>query len=164
MKFAVTGHRPDKLGGYQNNTCHVAIKKHMRMLWTKFAATDTDKTNEAISGMALGCDQWWAEIGMEAGAQLLAYIPFPGFDGRWPQSSRDHLAKILLMASEVIMVDSNTTYSAVKLQKRNERMVDDCDTLVAYWTGVPGGTANCIKYARATYPDKPILIINPLKL
>lgn len=163
MRIAVTGHRPDKLGGYDENPCHVAVKDHMRNLIRHYLDTSGEMI-EVISGMALGCDQWWAEIGVDEGALLLAYVPFPGFDSKWPSTSRAHLLALLASASEQIVVDPDPAYSAAKLQKRNERMVDDCDILVAYWTGAAGGTANCIKYARATYPDKPIFIYNPLAI
>ena len=46
------------------------------------------------------------------------------------------------------------------MQKRNEYMVDNCDLLIACWSGVKkGGTYNCVKYAIKN--NKRIIVINP---
>lgn len=45
--------------------------------------------------------------------------------------------------------------AARKLQKRNEWLVDRVDTLLAVWTGRPGGTANCVRYAERV--GKPVI-------
>ncbi len=34
-------------------------------------------------------------------------------------------------------------------QRRNEFMVDASDALAAFFDGSPGGTANCVRYARS---------------
>lgn len=45
------------------------------------------------------------------------------------------------------------------MQKRNEWMVDRIDELLAIYNGTPGGTKNCIDYAKKL--GKPITIICP---
>lgn len=44
-------------------------------------------------------------------------------------------------------------------QQRNQWMVDRADAVLAVWDGSPGGTANCVNYARKV--GKPITIIDP---
>jgi uncharacterized phage-like protein YoqJ len=39
-------------------------------------------------------------------------------------------------------------FTSYAMQIRNEWMVDHCDLLVALWDGSPGGTGNCIRYAK----------------
>jgi uncharacterized phage-like protein YoqJ len=143
MKIAFTGHRPNKLGGYDPktnkyewfiNTLHSFIKQ-------------IKETNiEFISGMALGIDQWAAEYAIHQGIPFHAYIPFEGQEKMWPESSKNTFRKILSKAASVKYI-CDPGYAPYKMQKRNEAMVDDCDLLIAVWDGSKGGTYNCVKYA-----------------
>jgi hypothetical protein len=50
--------------------------------------------------------------------------------------------------SEVVVV-GNSNYSVRRYFRRNERMVDDADLVIAFWDGrEDGGTVGCIKYAQ----------------
>ncbi|MFZ2410072.1 MAG: hypothetical protein WAW23_00725, partial [Candidatus Methanoperedens sp.] len=40
-------------------------------------------------------------------------------------------------------------FSMDAYQRRNEFMVDAADVLAAFFDGSPGGTANCVRYARS---------------
>ena len=142
MRIAVTGHRPDKLGGYNNLEAHKAIRRHMRA----FLEQAPDVELALISGGALGIDQFWMEVGIFLGLSVIAALPFEGFDRKWPATSRRKLDKLLDHCDEVLYV-CEPGYHPNKLQKRNEWMVDNCSALVAYWNGTPGGTANCLDYA-----------------
>ncbi len=151
---AFTGHRPDKLGGYNlpNPTyIHVcrAIEKALIQL----------KPDKIISGMALGVDQWAANVAMKLGIPFIAAVPFLGQEGKWPDSSQRLYKKLLNKAAEIVIV-SEGGYAAGKLQTRNKWMVDHCDILIAVYNGdVTGGTANCVKYAKEH--DKEIFLITP---
>lgn len=153
MIVAFTGHRPDKLGGYTlpnpiyNNVCR-QIEAQLREL----------KPEKIISGMALGVDQWAAYIAFKNKIPFVAAVPFKDQDSVWFQESKLAYAKLLAKAVEVVIV-SEGGYSAHKLQIRNEWMVDHCDKLIAIWDGTPGGTCNCIKYAKSK--NKDIIFINP---
>lgn len=50
-------------------------------------------------------------------------------------------------------------YEPWLMQKRNEFMVDNCDTLISIWDGSSGGTGNCVAYA--TKKNKDIIRIDP---
>ena len=52
-------------------------------------------------------------------------------------------------------------YAVRKMQKRNERMVDNSDAVIAVWDGTPGWISNTVDYVRER--GKPILMIDPLK-
>jgi uncharacterized phage-like protein YoqJ len=144
LYIAVTGHRPDKLGGYnESNPIAVAVKRHMKEYLGKFNPEET----MVISGMALGVDQWWAETAIELGIPFIAAIPFFDMEHQWPQSSKDRFNRILKCASDVTYI-CKPGYEAWKMQERNKWMVNYCDELVAYWNGSAGGTANCVQYAQ----------------
>ena len=139
MIVCATGHRPDKLGGYG---LHVESKlKRLAFTWLK-----EHRPNKAISGMALGWDQAFAQAALELEIPLIAAVPFLGQERAWPQSSQEKWKTILDRAEEVVTV-STGGYAVWKMQKRNEWMVDQSDRVLALWDGSSGGTGNCITYA-----------------
>jgi|688.fasta_scaffold40197_4 uncharacterized phage-like protein YoqJ len=154
MKIAVTGHRPNKLGN--EYSMDGPVSKRITSSLTDFVLSQ--KPEMLISGMALGVDLLFAKVAIEHRIPFTAAVPFIGQELRWPQCSRDRYAQILSLASEVVVVCPGG-YSAFKMQKRNEWMVDHCDLLIAVWDGTSGGTANCVQYAQST--SKEIFRINP---
>lgn len=144
MSIAVTGHRPDKLGGYNNVEGFKAIRRHMRA----FLLEAPEGEIELISGGALGIDLLWMQTGILIDFPVIAALPFPGYDSRWPDASRREYEKWLDKCREVRYI-CEAGYHPAKMQTRNEWMVQQADSLVAYWNGSAGGTCNCVAYAQA---------------
>jgi len=150
---AFTGHRPSKVGGYKlPNPTYIRVCQSIEQVLRDL------KPEKAISGMALGIDQWAASVCIKNKVPFLAAVPFVGQENIWPEDSKRIYNILLAKAAEVVVV-SEGDYSAVKLQLRNEWMVDHCDKVIAVWDGTQGGTANCVKYAQSLKKD--IIIINP---
>ncbi len=153
MIVAFTGHRPPKIGGYKlpnptyNRICQ-AIERTLIEL----------KPEKAITGMALGVDQWAANICIKLKIPFIAAVPFPGQECKWPENSQRIYKVLLSKASDIVMV-SDAPFQAKKLQIRNEWMVDQCDKLIAIYDGTEGGTCNCVKYAEKH--NKDIIRIDP---
>jgi len=145
--LAGTGHRPNKLGGYGDEIYYKLIR-------LAEAALRTCTPEKVISGMALGWDQALAQTAVNLGVPFVAAVPYVGQDGVWPIRARDRYANILGKAAEKVIV-SPGNFSALKMQKRNEWMVDNGTHVLALWDGTPGGTGNCIKYAEKV--GKPII-------
>lgn len=141
MIIAGTGHRPDKLGGYND-------KVKSKLVYLAEVGLKMNEPYGVISGMALGWDQALAIAAIELGIPLLAALPFKNQDCKWPDRSRKEYKNILSKADKIVIV-SDGEYSASKMQKRNKWMVDNCDLLLALWNGSFGGTANCIEYANS---------------
>ena len=153
MIVAFTGHRPLKIGGYDipnpiYDTICAEIKKTLLEL----------KPDQAISGMALGVDQWAAEICVELKIPFTAAIPCFNQDRKWPATSQYKYRKLLKLAEHQVTV-TQSYYTHEVMQARNEWMVDNSDILIAVWNGTPGGTANCVKYAQKQ--GKRIIRIRP---
>lgn len=138
MILAATGHRPDKLGGYDEATFDRLTAFARRTLSDRGPA-------KVISGMALGWDQAVATAAVQLGIPFIAAVPFQGFAARWPQGSRYRLTALLCDAAEIHVVSE--VPGARALQLRNEWMVDRADRMLALWNGSWGGTFNCIQYA-----------------
>ena len=153
MIVCFTGHRPNKLGGYEvpnpiYNSCYEALTKALREI----------KPKKAITGMALGVDTWAALVCLDLEIPYIAAVPFEGQEGVWPQKSKWQYQSLLSTAEKVHYV-CDPGYSPKKMQIRNEWMVDNADVVIAVWNGSNGGTANCVKYAMKQ--NKRIFRINP---
>ncbi len=140
----ITGHRPNKLGGYASSPIQIEVRAWMRAELNTFHLRYGPRLR-AISGMALGVDQWWAEEALRLGVPLHAYVPFIGQEAAWPIASREHYQHLLGQA-ETVVICSPGGYAARKMQIRNQRMVDDAQIYLAVWDGTYGGTANCVGY------------------
>lgn len=139
---AVTGHRPDKLGGYDRETEQKLID---------FATMVLKKLEPlyVITGMALGWDQAVAQACIDLSIPFHAYIPGTWQPNKWRANSKDVWEELMEHAQEIINCDPDERgYAAWKLDHRNKQMVDAAHYVLALWDGSSGGTGNCVAYAR----------------
>ncbi len=127
--YAVTGHRPDKLGGHDADDNFRAIRRHMR----DYLQALPEKRPGLLSGGALGIDQLWIEVGIYLHLPVTVALPFEGYDSKWPAVSREEYRKLLDKCTQVLYI-CKPGYHPSKLQTRNEWLVKNSDVLVAYWT------------------------------
>lgn len=153
MILGITGHRPDKLGGY-----HIPNPTYTRVCREIEKVFQDLKPEKVITGMALGVDQWAAFIAYKLNIPFLAAVPFEGQEKKWPSKSQDLYNKLLKKATEIVIV-SPGGYESSKMKTRNRWMVDYSDKMLAVWDGSSGGTGNCINYA--TSVEKEIIRIDP---
>lgn len=172
-----TGHRPNKLGGYnydsyKNIKIKNIIQKEVEALINK------KDINTFIVGGALGFDQMAFQVlfSLKNKYEIIikVAIPFEQQDSNWPQSSKNFYRNQLKLADELIYVDKlenykikniqEDIYHITKMQKRNEYMVDNADYLIACHDGTNGGTKNCIDYWIKMKKENSPIIINPKNL
>jgi len=157
MRLGITGHRsdklPDKATGYEipNPTYNYVYQE----IEKKFKELNPEKI---ITGMALGTDQIAAIIAYRLGIPFIAAIPFEGQEIKWIPKSQEIYHKLLNKASETVIV-SGGEFSAGKMQERNKWIVNYSDIMLGIFDGSPGGTANCLNYARSI--NREIIIIDP---
>lgn len=144
MIIAGTGHRPDKLCIHPSMNDQAVHDWLVSLAMTYLAQMEPDMV---ISGMALGWDQALAKAAMISGVPFIAAVPFSGQERRWPASDQAHYHS-LLAAAHTVEVVSSGDYEPVKMEIRNRWMVNRAHRVVALWDGSPGGTGNCIRYAR----------------
>lgn len=156
MIVAVTGHRPDKIGGYEDNPTSTSVRSWL------FRMVDQIRPTSAICGMALGVDQLFADVCIELKIPFVAAVPFVGQHMSWPQQSQDRYIALLAQAVDIQLISEE--YTQWCMQKRNEWMVDSCDLLLAVWDGSPGGTGNCVRYAKKHKWAKDIVIVDPREI
>lgn len=162
MKIAATGHRPNKLAD-SYDTMHpinVEMGRKMREFilimagWNPETKTfRDDEVYTIISGMAQGVDTIWALVTLKLKRQfpgkfkLECAIPCRNQEKKWSKKSQKRYHEILEQADKVTLV-TDSEYTNTCMQVRNEYMVDNCDYLYCVWDGTPGGTKNCIDYAK----------------
>lgn len=141
MIIAGTGHRPKKLGGYEDEIFNRLVKfceAELRRLSPK----------KVISGMAIGFDQALAQAAVNLDIPYIAAVPFRGQESKWPGKAVIFYHKLLKQAERVVYV-SPGGFAAYKMHLRNGWMVDNCNLLLTLWDGIPsGGTYSCTEYAQ----------------
>lgn len=158
LKIAITGHRPNKLWGYNLNA------DKYKILSNKILEIFNDNEGSyAISGMALGVDTLYAQTILDLKllrpeVKLECAIPCRNHSSKWFKESVTVYNDILSKADKVTLV-SDCEYNPSVMQRRNEYMVDQCDLLIAVWDGSSGGTGNCVKYAERI--GKSVIRITP---
>lgn len=152
--LGITGHRPQKLYGFDES--HPGNSYIIKSLHDKLVEI---APSHAITGMALGTDQWFARWCIKLEIPFTAAMPTEQMDIKWPETSRKMFEKILAKASKVFIVEDQSKNISTKMQDRNEYIVDNSNRMLAVFGGQLGGTYNCLEYAKNK--GKHIDIINP---
>ena len=130
MKVAITGHRPGRIAGHEQD-----IKE-----WIKKYLTGVDCT-EAYSGMAMGTDQIFARVVEDMNIPLICCYPYRRNSFHPVEQDINAKAKDVRFISE--------QYSKKAYWIRDKYMVDNCDVLLAVFDGKKeGGTWITVDYAQ----------------
>ena len=115
-----------------------------------------------ISGMALGADLWWAQAVADSPMDLWAYVPFDGHDRRWCAPDREVLAGLVATADVRVTV-ADRRLGARAYHMRNDRIVADCDVLVAVVdpAATCGGAVSTLRKARRA--GRPVVWVDPVR-
>ena len=91
-----------------------------------------------------------AVIAKDRGAniKLTCAIPFEGQHKRWTDATSLAWYWRLRERADLVVIVNDGGYDRLKMLKRNEWMVANCDLLLACWNGSAGGTGNCVHYAQ----------------
>lgn len=155
MIIAATGHRPDKLGGYNISASRLLISIAEQYLKQQIELHHiAEKKLTVITGMALGWDTIVAIVCADLRIPYIAAIPCINQEKTWNYAAQT-LYNFLIQRAEEIVFVSNEPYSPELMQLRNEYMVNRADSILAMHDGSAGGTGNCVKYARQQ--KKPIV-------
>lgn len=95
--LAVTGHRPDKLGGYNERTQRDLIS----LARIELARLEP---HHVITGMALGWDQAIAQAAIDLDIPFTAAVPFQGQEDRWPHDSQREYRRLIAEAYRLAYV------------------------------------------------------------
>lgn len=106
--LAYTGHRPNKLWGYDyNHPKYIKVKEQVKADAIATLQNDTEKKVTMVSGMALGFDTIVALAAIELkqegyDVRLVAAIPCSGQEKQWPDVSKATYRNILTWCDEIV--------------------------------------------------------------
>lgn len=159
MRIGFTGHRPDKLYGYDYQVESYGELYKAVDNWIK---SNIPKIDHAVFGGALGFDQLAFELIKKYKVNMLLALPYPSFGENWYNNiHKDILESQKQHADTLIYISDNDNHYTRKLMKRNEYIVNNSDILIACWNGSSkGGTANTIR--NALVKGIPVYRVNPM--
>ncbi|MGD1413398.1 SLOG family protein [Bacillus stercoris] len=170
-----TGHRPNKLGGYDMKN-PTMLKLKDKLLEVIEELIIKEEKSRFITGGALGTDQaacWCVHILKKKFPHIKNIIatPFKEQDKVWSADQKMWYKRMLDVADEIVNVEELDKYkvsedkpgefSPAKMQKRNEYMIDHSEAIVAVYDGTKSGTRNCLNYAKRTYLGHQLWRLHP---
>lgn len=173
IKVCITGHRPNKLYGYNmNNSKYNCLRKVIynviEKLYYKY-----NKRITLINGGALGVDQIFARESIklkdrynsdiDSIIKLILVKPCMNQDIKWDNNSKKEYRDICNNMDDIICISKEYT------QKRNIYMVDNSNIVIVVLNNSnnnnndnnKSGTSNCYNYAK-NKKNKDIILIDPV--
>lgn len=131
----VTGHRPDRLGGYEPNPRSAAVQE--RIEGALRAMVEVDGPLTVVSGLRLGAEQLGAEAAIACGLPLVAVLPFPNPDAPWPEPSRRWFADVLAAADVTITLEAREPatkqLAGASITRRDAWLARQVDAALVVW-------------------------------
>ena len=126
MRVIITGHRTEKLAGYDIPWIQSAIDTVL----VEIKHRNSDLL--AYSGMASGVDLHFCKSCIILGIPYIACVPFEGQENTMSPYDADVRKQLLDKAKEIKQV-------------KNSWMVEHCDMGICVWSGQKGGTFNVVE-------------------
>ncbi|SFQ95139.1 hypothetical protein SAMN04488564_10139 [Lentzea waywayandensis] len=105
-----------------------------------------------VSCLADGADAVFAQAVLDVGGALVAVLPASKYRETLPEDYRSVYDALLARAAKVVQLEYVTPDPHAYMEA-GKRMVDESDSLLAVWDGLPGrgpgGTADVVAYARS---------------
>ena len=158
MKIGISGHQRFENLDWVKETLEKEIKK------LKDECDETDEKLIGISSLAIGADQLFAELILEFGGELIAVLPFEGYERTHEEGAdRNRYFSLLEKATSTKTLPAQTT-DQESYMEAGKYVVKNSDILITVWNGKKaaglGGTGDAIKYARKR--SKKIIHLNPV--
>ena len=157
-----TGHRPDKLpwGFDERDPRCLALKQSMAR---EIGSLYLRGFRHFISGMAQGCDLYFAEAALALREQypdlsVEGAVPFPAQADHWQPEQRRRWQNILALCDLETVTQQH--YDRFCMFRRDRYMVDRSAAVLAVFDGTPGGTQYTLNYAMDKKLE--ILLLDPL--
>lgn len=156
-----TGHRPAKLpwGTDERDPRCLTLK---RSILREAEALYRRGVRRFISGMALGCDLYFAEAVLALRERypltLECALPFPGQAERWDEDCRRRWQAIVSACDVETVVQDH--YDKGCMLRRDRYMVDRSSVVLAVFDDSPGGTMYTLNYAIRLHRE--VLLLDPI--
>lgn len=159
---AFSGYRPQKImeslssrgNRYLMDTIHRTVLERLKVIIRLLYKEGYDVY---LTGMADGFDIWGGEAVLEMQSELpdLKLVAVPAYIPRTTKDTAYYRMYARIMAASAQVYEVCPEYKRDCFDRRNEVLVSNCSTLVCYFDGIKGGTANTI--AKASKRDLRII-------
>lgn len=135
------------------------VRRTLREALVTYSAT------EALSSLAQGTDQLFAEVALELDIPVRAIVPLGAYESFFKDSAV--LANYRRLLGQARRTDLELHFPPERaFFEAGKFVVDECQVLLAVWDGKPaeglGGTADIVSYARSR--GRPVVWLNPLTM
>ncbi len=158
-----TGHRPEKLpwGLDEADPRCAALRAS---IGRELASLYRQGYRHFISGMAMGCDLYFAEAALALrercpGLTVEGAVPCPTQADRWPEGQRRRWRDILDRCDLETVVQQH--YDRYCMHRRDRYLVDRAGAVLAVFNGTSGGPQYTLNYAMDRGLE--ILLLDPLR-
>ena len=124
--------------------------------WTRSAIAEvlngSGPIERALTSLAVGTDQVFAEVAFAQAIKVQAVIPFAGYERCFGGAGLEAYRRLLSRCDDMIIL-KRTGSDEEAFLAAGVRVADDSDLLIAVWDGEPaaglGGTADVVEHALA---------------
>jgi ribonuclease HI/uncharacterized phage-like protein YoqJ len=159
----VTGHRPDGLGGYDDNP--VADDVCRRIGEALVAMVEVDGPLTVVSGLRLGAEQLGAEAALAHDLPLVVVLPFPEPDKPWPAPSRAHFATLLDRADKVLTLERRSPatkqLAGAALARRDAWLARQVDSALVVWDQEDDVVGRSVRSLEDHLGPDQVLLVHP---
>ena len=152
MKIGITGHQDRK--GIQWKWVEDVLRSEIKKL---------PHVSEALTSLAVGSDQLFAEIALSLAVPVTAVIPMSNYEKFFSGREREKYYALLAKARHIQLKSSKD--SAQAFLDAGKYIVNESDVLFAVWDGEKadgvGGTGDIVKFALCRM--KSIVHIDPIE-
>lgn len=135
--IGVFGLRPTELGGYDANPVADRVGRRLQEILAAKARMYPDL--HVVSGLRLGAEALGGEAAVAERIPLVAVLPFPDPDAKWPESSRRRFRSLCDAAGAVLTLERATPDTKAKigasLRRRDGWMARNLDEAIVVWDG-----------------------------
>lgn len=118
-----------------------------------------------MSGMDLGAAQSGAEVAVELGVPVVAVLPFPDQDGRWPADVRARYRRVLDAAADRIVLQKTTPDTKPKLAgafaRRDAWLARHAHEAVLVWDGVEEYVGRLVRSFQDHLGEEEVWVVPP---
>jgi uncharacterized phage-like protein YoqJ len=162
-RLLVGGMRAADLGSFDNTPETKALRRALGEIVAAKAEMHDDLL--VVSGLSLGSEMIGAEAALEAGVGLVAVVPFPDFERRWPEETRRHYADVLDHAAHVVRLETKSPSSTQKFQaamrRRDAWLVRAAHEAVVVWDNDDSLTGRLVKSLGEHLDETDVWIVDP---
>lgn len=164
--LVATGLRPEDLGGYEDNDTSRAVRDHLIDIFTAKHRLHPDL--KVMTGMGLGAETLAAEAARDAGVPYVAVLAFAGFDGRWPDTSRQRFRALLDDAEETITLQSKQPQTkedvAGAFRRRDSWLAKHADEAVVVWDGDDPLVGRVVRSLQNELGEEEVWLVSPAEV